>query len=61
MPNDNVRWGKKYRVAFALIDAADKKVVATAVDKDADPGQWILGPSVPNACQASFFARAITG
>ncbi len=54
MPNDNVRWQKKYRVAFALIDAASKKVVATAVDKDADPGQWILGPSVPNACQANF-------
>jgi hypothetical protein len=54
MPNDNPRWNKKYRVAFALLDPGTKKVVATAIDGQADPGAWISGQEVPNTCSAQF-------
>ena len=54
LPNDNVRWGRKFHVGFGLIDAQSKQLVATAVDPDADPGQWITGRNFSSTCSALF-------
>ena len=59
-PNDNVRWAKKYRVAFALLDASSK-VVATALDGQADPGTWIAGTPAANSFNASFSPAPAAG
>ncbi len=58
MPNDNVRWGRKFHVAFALIDPESKELAATAIDPDADPGQWTTNTEMPYVCQAVLFAAA---
>jgi len=54
MANDNPRWNRKYHVAFALLDPVTEKVVATAVDPDADPGTWVTDQEESNVYHAQF-------
>ncbi|HEX4085304.1 MAG TPA: hypothetical protein VHY22_10365 [Chthoniobacteraceae bacterium] len=61
MANDNVRWGGKYRVAFALIDPRTNAVVSEMIDPKADPGTWIAGQDWPNQCTGSFLPRPAPG
>lgn len=42
-PNDLPQWGHRYRVAFALLDAADHRVLRTYVDGEAEPSDWLRG------------------
>lgn len=52
LPNDNPRWGNKYRVAYALID--DKgRVAARWVDKDTDPANMLPGRVVESRIRAA--------
>jgi len=52
LPNDNLRWGNKYRVAYALID--DKgRVAARWVDKDTDPADMLPGREVESRIRAA--------
>ena len=44
MPNNHPQWGRKYRVAFALIDDEDR-VVEQCVDMNNDPSEWLYGKS----------------
>lgn len=44
MPNNHPQWGRKYRVAFALIDD-EERVVKQCVDMDNDPSEWLYGKS----------------
>lgn len=41
LPNHNVRWNHKYRVAFGLFNTATQHHVATWIDRKTDPGDWI--------------------
>ncbi|WP_157683534.1 DUF4832 domain-containing protein [Microlunatus soli] len=43
-PNNLPQWGYRYKPAFALLDE-DLTVVATAVDRDAEPSVWLRGTS----------------
>ena len=61
MANDNPRWKQKYRVAFSLLDPASKKVVAMAVDGQADPGTWTAGPGNSNVFSAAFAPAPAAG
>ncbi len=54
LPNDNLRWNRKYRVAFALLDPETKTVVSSATDPNADPGTWLTGQEWPNTCAIAF-------
>ncbi len=61
MPNDNPRWGKRYRVGFALLNVDSKKPVATAIDPSADPGLWVSGQDWPNTFKAKFTPAPVAG
>ena len=40
-PNHSRRWANKYKAAFAIMDA-DDNIVWSYVDKNADPGDWLM-------------------
>ncbi len=40
-PNNVKQWGYKYKVAFALLDEVNGKVVKLLVDENADPSKWL--------------------
>lgn len=41
MPNNNVRWSYKYKVAFALLDENTGEAVSVIKDKIAEPSMWM--------------------
>lgn len=43
LPNNNKRWGNKYKVVFGLYDPVAKRHIATWTDEKAEPGDWIKG------------------
>jgi hypothetical protein len=43
LPNNHPNWNKKYKVAFALLDPKNKKVVSQTILEDVNPGFWIRG------------------
>ena len=43
LPNNHPNWDQKYKIAFALIDPQDKRVVSQSVLEGPNPGTWIRG------------------
>lgn len=43
LPNNNKRWGHKYKVAFGLYDPRSKRHIATWIDPETEPGDWVKG------------------
>ncbi len=61
MPNDNLRWGKKYRVGFALLNVDSKKPVATAIDPSAESRPLGQRPGLAEHVQGQIHSRSDRG
>jgi hypothetical protein len=54
LPNTNLRWNHKYRVAFALLNPSGGKPAAVYVDRNAEPGAWVQGKEQTGALRATL-------
>lgn len=43
LPNNHPNWNKKYKVAFALLDPKDKRIIYQSIIENSNPGTWIKG------------------
>lgn len=51
LPNSNLRWAHKYRVAFSLWSDLSRSPEAVFVDLQTNPGDWIKGKINSNECR----------
>jgi hypothetical protein len=54
LPNDNPRWNRKYRVAFALLPPEGDEPLEVFVDAETDPGSWRGDREFESATLARF-------
>ncbi|MBV5348107.1 hypothetical protein JZU61_00295 [bacterium] len=49
LPNNHPNWNKKYKVAFALLDPKDKRIIYQSIIENSNPGTWIKGRFILSA------------
>ena len=52
-PNNNIRWGYKFKPALALFDLNTKELRKIWIDEKAEPSEWILGKEYKYVMDAS--------